>query len=219
MPFKERGTTGEGRVVDRWEDGLGWIAHPEETMQRTSHALVAGDGVWIVDPLWARGIAEEIADLGSVAGVVVLLDRHQRDADRFAAEFDVPIYRPPFVNRDFDAPTEILGVRLPDTDVKVIHTVDLPGWQEAALYDGETLIVADALGTVEYFTVGAERIGVHPLLRLVPPTVLRDATPSRILVGHGEGLDEDPESALVHAIDGARSRLPRAWLSALRSLA
>ncbi|MGM0399445.1 MAG: hypothetical protein ACQEQY_10705, partial [Halobacteriota archaeon] len=185
MPFKATGESDDLSVVDEWENGVGWLAHPEETMQRASHAIAVDGDVWIVDPVDAPGVDGLITDLGDVVGVVVLLDRHQRDADAFAQRFDVPVYLPPYIDREFDAPVERLGVRLPETTVRVLHTVDLPFWQEAALFDGETLIVADALGTVEYFVVGPERIGVHPMLRPVPPTTLRDLTPARVLTGHG----------------------------------
>lgn len=218
MPFKSRSEATEYAVVDRWEDGLGWIAHPEETMQRTSHAIRTGDRVWIIDPVDVPDLEDIVSDLGSVAGVIVLLDRHQRDASAVARRFDVPVYLPPYIDRDFDAPVERLGVRLPETDVRVVHSVDIPFWQEAALFDGETLVVADALGTVDYFTVGPERVGVHPLLRPIPPVTLRDFAPARILTGHGSGVFEDAESALARGIDGARTRWPTAWLGALRSL-
>lgn len=218
MPFKATGEADAPTVVDRWEGGFGWQVHPEETMQRTSHAIATDAGVWIVDPVDAPGVDDLVADLGSVAGVVVLLDRHQRDADEVASRYDVPVYLPGYVDRDFDAPVERVGVRLPETDVRLVHSVDLPFWQEAALFDSETLVVADALGTTEYFVVGPERVGVHPMLRPFPPTALRDLTPTRIVTGHGAGVFEDAEYELARAIDGARNRLPGAWLKALRSV-
>ncbi|MFB6132370.1 MAG: hypothetical protein ABEJ44_03060 [Halanaeroarchaeum sp.] len=218
MPLKATDEPGEPRIVDQWDEGFGWMAHPEETMERTGHAVATDAGVWIVDPVDAPGIDELIDEVGSVVGVVVLLDRHQRDADEVARRYDVPVYLPGYVDREFDAPVERVGVRLPDTDVRIIHSVDLPFWQEGALYDGETLVVADALGTTGYFAVGREKIGVHPLLRPLPPTALRDLTPSRILSGHGAGVFEDAECELVGAIEGARRRWPRAWLNGLRSL-
>ncbi|PSP89123.1 hypothetical protein BRC90_05655 [Halobacteriales archaeon QS_4_69_34] len=41
MPAKVTSRASEYRVIDRFPGGVGWIAHPEETMQRASHALVA----------------------------------------------------------------------------------------------------------------------------------------------------------------------------------
>jgi hypothetical protein len=218
MTLRDDGPSSEPRIVDRFDGGVGWIAHPEETMQRASHAVDFGDGVWIVDPVEAVGIDEEIEALGEVKGVAILLDRHERDGAAFANRFDVPVFRPPYVDRSFDAPVEILGKTLPEEDVKVIQTLDWPGWKEAALYDGETLLVADVLGNASYFTVGPERIGVHPMVRITPPKALAGLNPDRILVGHGPGIHENATRALDRSLAGARRRLPRAWLGALESL-
>jgi len=58
-------------------DGFGWVV--EEAMTRTSHALAADAKVWLVDPIdWPEAI-ERALTLGEPAGVVQLLDRHQRD--------------------------------------------------------------------------------------------------------------------------------------------
>lgn len=218
MTLRDDGSMTEPEIVDRFDDGFGWIAHPGETMQRASHAIDFGDGVWIVDPVDAVGIDEQIGALGDVKGVVVLLDRHERDATAFANRFDVPVYRPPFVDRTFDAPVEILTETLPGEHVEVIQTLNWPRWREAALYDGETLVTADVLGNAAYFTVGPERIGVHPMVRIAPPTALVGLNPNRILVGHGPGIRENATRALDRSLAGARRRLPRAWLAALKSL-
>lgn len=218
MTFKDDGSVVEPELIDRFDDGFGWIAHPGETMQRASHAIDFGDGVWIVDPVDALGIEEEIEALGPVKGVVVLLDRHERDAAAFASRFDVPVYHPPYVDREFDAETELLGATLPGEDVEVIRTLSWPNWSEAALTDGDILQTADVLGTASYFTVGPERIGVHPLVRLSPPQHLRRLAPDRIFVGHGPGLDENATRALDRGLSGARRRLPQAWLAGLKSL-
>lgn len=218
MAFKDDETTVKPEIVDRFDGGFGWFAHPGETMQRASHAIDFGDGVWIVDPVDAPGIDEEIEALGDVKGIAVLLDRHERDSAAFAKRFDVPLYHPPYVDREFDAKTEILGATLPDEDVEVIQTLAWPGWSEAALYDGHTLLTADVLGNASYFTVGHERIGVHPMVRISPPMMLRRLTPERILVGHGPGIEENPTRALDRALDGARRRLPQAWAAGLKSL-
>ncbi len=218
MPLRERESSAEPEIVDRFDGGFGWIAKPGETMQRASHAIDFGDGVWIIDPVDASGIDEEITDLGEVKGVVVLLDRHERDSAAFASRFDVPIYHPPYVDRKFDAPEKLLGRTLPGGNVDVIQTLNWPGWGEAALFDGETLITADVLGNASYFTVGPERIGVHPIVRFFPPDTLHGLAPDRIFVGHGPGIQENATRALDRSLDGARRRLPQAWLSGLKSL-
>lgn len=50
MPAKITDHATDFRVVDRWDGGVGLMAHPTELMQRTSHALATDDGVVIVDP-------------------------------------------------------------------------------------------------------------------------------------------------------------------------
>ena len=208
----------EPAIVDEFDGGFGWIAHPEETMQRASHAVDFGDGVWIVDPVDAPGIGERIEALGPVKGVAVLLDRHERDSAAFANRFEVPVYRPPYVDREFAAPVELLGASLPGEDVAVRRVLDWPLWSEGALFDGETLVLADVLGTVSYFTAGEERLGVHPMVRLAPPRTLRELNPERVLVGHGAGVHEDAGRELRRAIETGRRGLPRAWAGALGSM-
>jgi hypothetical protein len=226
MSFKASGRAEEFEVVDRFDAGAGWIAHPEETMQRASHALVGADGdasddgadVWVVDPVDADGLDGLLAELGDVRGVVVLMDRHSRDATAIAERHDVPVYVPDCVDVSVDAPTKSVSGSLPDTNFDVVETIDWPGWTEAALYDGETLVVGDALGTANYFTTSSERIGVHPMLRVKPPSALRQFAPERILCGHGDGVPKDGMTALRNALDGARRRAPRLWGQALTSL-
>ena len=82
MPMKADGRPTEPREIDRWDGGLGWIAHPEETMQRASHALATDEGVWLVDPVDCEGLDQLVEPLGEVAGVVVLLDRHAAQLPR-----------------------------------------------------------------------------------------------------------------------------------------
>jgi hypothetical protein len=218
MSLKEDGLATDSETVDRFDGGVGWVAYPEETMRRASHAITVERDVWLVDPVDAEGIDDLLADLGEVRGVVVTMGRHARDAATLARRYDVPVHVPPFVNVDVNAPTEDLVGRLPDTDYQVVQTVDWPGWSEAALYDGETLVVGDLVGTADYFRAGPERVGVHPMLRLKPPHVLREFSPERILTGHGRGVMEDGTAALRTALDGARRRAPTVWLRGLRSL-
>jgi len=233
MPMKAGGRATDFEEIDRFDGGVGWIAHPDETMQRASHALVveseSEDGeregsdetpadVWVVDPVDAEGLDDFLADLGEVAGVVVLMDRHSRDSEAIARRHDVPVYVPESVGLDFGTRTERFDGALPGTDYEVVTTVNWPGWDEVALYDGETLVVGDVVGTADYFTIGRERVGVHPMLRVKPPSVLRELSPERILTGHGRGVMEDGDNALRHAVEGARKRGPKLWLQSLKSL-
>lgn len=220
MPIKGSGTS-DVREIDRFDEGVGWIAYPEEGMQRASHALASDEGVWLVDPVDADGVEEIFADFGEVAGVAVLLDRHGRDAVTFAERHDVSVYAPAWMN-DIDAntPTEPLGDALADTSYSVQRLMDNGLWQEAALFDSErgTLLVPEAVGTAPYFLAGDERLGVHPMLRLFPPKRLRDFDAKRLLVGHGPGVLDDADAAIRKAIATSRKRAPSAYLGALKGL-
>ncbi len=204
MPMKGSGA-GELTVVDRFDDGVGWIAYPDEKMQRASHAIESEDGLWIVDPVDVEGLDDLLAEYADPAGVVVLLDRHERDSAVVANRHDVPVHVPEWMDgvaADLDAPIERFGDRL--AGFGVIRLVDNPLWQEAVLFDGETLVVPEALGTVEYFLAPEESLGVHPMLRAFPPKRLRQYDPDRLLVGHGEGVFEDVGPTIRRTIDNAR---------------
>ena len=73
---------------DLGADGFGWIV--DEAMTRTSHALAADGKVWLVDALdWPEAIDRALA-LGEPAGVIQLLDRHDRDCAALASRLGVP---------------------------------------------------------------------------------------------------------------------------------
>lgn len=213
MPMKAADSTDGPEEIDRWDGGVGWLAHPEETMQRASHLLTSGSDVWLIDPVDAPGVDELIEEFGTVAGVLVTLDRHTRDAAKLAERHDVRVYMPKWVAKgaDVPGPVTIFDRKVPGTAIQVVKVLDKPGWHEAALYnphDGGTLYVSEAVGNNDYMTVAGERLGVHPMLRLFPPTVLGDFEPERIIVGHGRGVPTDATGALRDALSGSRSRLP-----------
>jgi len=202
------------REIDSFEGSFGWIAHPDETMQRASHAIAVDENVWVVDPVDVSGLDERLADLGTVRGVLCLLDRHKRDCATVANRHDVPVFLPHFfegVAADLDATVERVRHDLPDSDFAVHGLYDTRFWQEAIIYDRDrgVLLVPEAVGTTAYFRAGTERLGVHPLLRMTPPSKLRRLDPERILVGHGAGLHDDAAAALHSAIAGSRVRTPR----------
>jgi hypothetical protein len=204
-------------VIDDFDGGVSWIAYPEEAMQRASHALVDGEDVWVVDPVDFDGLDELLDDHGTVRGVVLLLDRHMRDADEVARRHEVPVYVPDWmdgVESDLSAPVERLHRDLPDSEYGVHRVVDNALWQEAALYgeDSRTLVVAESVGTADFFLAGDERLGVHPARRLTPPNRLERLSPDRLLVGHGAGVFDGASEALADALDGSRRRAP--WLYA-----
>ncbi|WP_459193800.1 hypothetical protein [Halosimplex sp. J119] len=219
MPMKATGRASSWREIDEWDGGMGWIAHPDEKMQRASHALVDGDDVWLVDPIDVEGLDERLADLGTVRGVVVLLDRHTRDSAAIARRHDVPVYVPAWmddVRNDLGTRVEPIRRGLPDSDYDLHRLVDNRFWKEAFLYDehSKTLVVPEAVGTPSYFRAGMERLGVHPMLRMLPPRSLGRFAPERILVGHGHGVFEDAAGALAEALDSSRWRAPRLYAEA-----
>lgn len=220
MWFRAAGPGDDPRFITG-DHGLTWLAHPAEFMQRASHALTDGGGVWVIDPVDAAGLDERLADLGDVTGVVLLLDRHRRDAARLAGRHEVAVHVPRAFGTwpdDLGVPVEQLGEELGGTGFRVRSVMNNRLWREAVLVgdDGDTLIVPEALGTASYYRAGVERVGVHPALRLFPPhRELGDIRPARLLVGHGEPLVEDAAPAIEEALAGARRRAPRAYLGAL----
>jgi len=180
---------------DLGADGFGWIVG--EAMTRTSHAL-AGDGrVWLVDPIdWPEAI-DRALKLGTPAGVIQLLDRHDRDCAALAERLAVP--------------HAVVPDELPGSPFSFATVMRRKHWRESALWwpEPRMLVTADALGTNRFYTAGKAPIGVHVLLRLRPPHTLAAFEPERILVGHGEGLTgPDAARALHDALRTSRRGLP-----------
>ena len=216
MPTYDRSFSSGVVEIDRFAEGVGWLAHPHEGGKRASHAVRTDDGIWLLDPLWGPGVEDLVGSLeDGVVGVAVCSCWHARDADRFARAYDVPVYAPSWMSRlesRVDAPLERYRGNL--EGIAVDRCEPFPGWSEAICYFEfhDTLYVPDTLGTVEAFTVGDERIGLELARRLDPPRRLRTYEPDRVLVGHGEGVLEDATRALEYALAGGRRRLPRAVL-------
>jgi hypothetical protein len=182
------------RFVDEQDWGFGWISTEQPYLRLTSHALRADGGVWLVDPAEGEGVEERVRALGEPAGVLQLLDRHNRACAAFAERLGVPHHRVPF---DGVGPFETVPV-----------TRRRRWWKEVALWwpEQQTLVVAEAVATTRYFPVGGDRVGVHPVLKLTPPRRLRVYEPEHLLVGHGEGVHGPNATAALHqALD--RSRL------------
>ena len=137
--------------------------------------------MWLVDPVDGPEVDAHVRALGEPAGVVQLIDRHDRDCALLAERYGVPHHRVPLDG-------------LPGSPFEVIRILDVPGWHEAALWwrDERVLVCTEALGTTAYFLGPDERLGVHPFLRLYQPKALREIarslSPRHVLVGHGEGI-------------------------------
>jgi hypothetical protein len=191
------------RFCDETAFGFGWIAAEPARLERASHAVRVDGRVWLVDPVGGDGVEERVRALGEPAGVVQLLDRHERDCGSLAERLGVPLHRLPF-GGVAGSPFEILRVR------------DRRRWRETALWwpTERVLVCADALGTARYYRAPGERLAVHPLLRPAPPKALRDMArslaPGHVLCGHGEGIHGDAAAlALAEAVSTARRRIPR----------
>jgi hypothetical protein len=185
--------------ADLGPDGFSWIV--EEPMARTSHALSAGGKFWLVDPVdWPDAIDRAFA-LGEPAGVLQLLDRHNRDCAALAERLGIP---------RLVAPDDV-----PGSPFECIAVKRMRYWKETALWwpETKTLVVAEAVGTHAFSTGGEGPVGVHLLLRLTPPNVLAAYEPERLLVGHGEGVHGAAATAgLRHALTHSRRGLPHVLL-------
>ena len=190
------------QTVDQRDGGFGWVQ--DEFLQRTSHALVVDGRVWLIDPVDTPELEGRVRALGEPAGVLQLLDRHDRGCAAWAKRLGVPQFQA--WESVGDAPFEALPVR------------KLRFWHEVALWEpvGRTLACADAIGSVGYFCAPGERIGLHPLMRPFPPRSLRRVAPEHILCGHGAGLHEGAAAALEEALRTARRRLPAALSTLVR---
>jgi hypothetical protein len=192
------------RFCDEHDDGFGWIAAEPETMRRASQALRARDGVWLVDPVDGDGLDGRIEMLGRPAGVIQLLDRHNRDCAAVAERYGVPLHVTPF-----DGVT--------GSPFQFVRALRAPGWKEVALWwpERRVLVVAESLGTASYFRAPGEAVGVHPIRRLAPPRSLARFDAEHVLFGHGEGLHgPDAAGEVRRAIETARRRTP-AWMAGL----
>jgi hypothetical protein len=191
------------RFCDQLDGGFGWVV--DEFMERCSHALVDEGRVWLVDPLDGEGVEERIRASGTPAGVIQLLDRHNRDCAELARRLRVPHH---FVSTQAVGPFELRRIR------------NGRWWKEVALWwpERRVLVAADALGTAPYFCARGERLGVHPALRLSPPRrQLAGLTPAAVLCGHGEGILDDADEVLRGALSSARRRIPAQLASAVRA--
>lgn len=190
---------------DRGAAGLSWVV--DEPMERTSHALAADGRVWLVDPVDDPQVMERVAELGAVVGVLQLLDRHGRDCAAIAARLGVPHHLCP--------------ERIEGAPFEPVRLTWRRGWREVALWwpDLRLLVVPEAVGANRFFTVGRGRLGVHPLLRLLPPRRLLAYRPAVVLTGHGGVLSgAGTADELRRAVEDARRGIP-ALIRTLPSLA
>ena len=189
------------RFVDELEDAFGWTEGA--TLRRTSHALAADGRVWLIDPIEGDGVEERVRALGEPAGVIQLIDRHNRDGAALARRLGVPLH--------------LVPESLPETPFRFLPLLRGRWWKEVALWwpERQILVCADALGTVPFFRAGDEAVGLHPFYRLKRPRALAGLPVEHLLVGHGEGLHgATAATAVEHALRTGKRSFPR-WLAGL----
>ncbi|HEU4976008.1 MAG TPA: hypothetical protein VFT50_13020 [Baekduia sp.] len=177
--------------------GLTWVM--DDPMRRACHALIDDDErLWLVDPVDDGHAVEHAVALGRPAAVLQLLDRHNRDCAAVAARLGVPHLKVP------DA--------VPGSPFVLQRLIRNRLWNEVALLwpERRALVVAEALGTAPGFAVGDGPVGMHPMLRLLPPRGLRGDNLRHLLVGHGRPLHgREVPGAIDGAVANARRDLPR----------
>lgn len=192
----------EVRFCDETGFGFSWIAAEPAFMQRTSHALAAEGGVWVIDPVDGPGVEERIRGLGEPRAVLMLLDRHRRDCRALADRLSVPVHETPFDG--------VAGA-----PCRFIPVIRNRLWREVALWweERRVLVCPEAVGTSPLFRAPGEQAAVHPALRLFPPRrQLAGLEPEHLLVGHGEGIHgEAAAAALREALAGSTRAMP-SWV-------
>ena len=188
-------------IVDELPFGFGWLDE-SSFMRRCSHALAVDGRVWIFDAVADEEALARLDDLGEPAGVVQLLNRHNRANSAIAGRLGVPLHVLPEQAPE-GAPFEVVPL--------VLNRL----WGEVAAWfpAQRTLVVGEALGTAQFYRAPEDRVGVAALLRLTPPRKLLAFEPEHLLVGHGEGLHEDVPAAMRDAVEHSRSRIG-SWLRA-----
>jgi len=186
-----------------------WMLGPADPASRASAALVLEEGTVLIDPVDSDDLGERLAPLPAVAGVVTLLDRHQRDAAALAERLGVPRMIP----RALGGP----GLNLAGVEERPV--IESNRWREALLWlpDRGLLVCAETLGTAAFdLARSGDRLGMHPLARLRPPRAAFDGiTPSVIVVGHGPPLRDGAAAALERVLRMGRREFPLNWIRLL----
>lgn len=177
---------------------------PDEDAQRASHALATETGVWVVDPVDADGLDEQLAELGAVTGVLAAQTRHTRDTVAVADRHNVAVHVPEWMalaRAKLETDAGPLDSTLPGTDYAAHRLIAADEWVEVVLVSESrgTMVVLEAFGTLPSFGTG-DGLGVYPALD-EPPRRLADWSPNRVLVGHGESVHDDATATVRAAVD------------------
>jgi hypothetical protein len=203
-------------IVDRGAGWLTWRQAGAGLLECCSHALRDDDGsVWVIDPIDCNGLDDTLAEFGDVAGVLVLVDRHLRDAPALARRHRARLFIPAGEWRTKTPPDAFrYDTHIEDCpfEFHVLQQRDRQ-WIERALWwpRRRLLVVPEALGNARYFlSRSQEALAVHPLLRfgLGAPKRLHKLDPQTILVGHGAPVTDNASSALHHSLGTSKSGIP-----------
>ena len=198
-------------VAERAEEVVPGVWHWSVADERiggfvsSSHAVLAEDGVVLVDPLPLAGDAEE--PLGKVAAICLTTSVHQRSAWRLRRELGVPVWAPAAVREVEEEPDE----RYSDGDV-------LPGGLRAIFMPGPGTAQHGLRLDREGGVLFTSDLFVHPAggeLRFVPGEYMHDPEQARrtaeallgldfavLCTGHGAPITDDPKAAIRGALAG-----------------
>ena len=176
-------------------------------MERCSHALVDDGRVWVIDPLVGDGVEERIRAAGEPAGVLQLLDRHNRDCAELAKRLGVPHHVVPTTGVP---PFELIPIRMGRR------------WKEVALWwpERRVLVCADALGTA---TTSAQATSGSGFIRSCGcgrrAGSWEDWSRRRSSAVTAKASSRTPAAALREALSTSRRRIPGQVASACARLA
>ena len=163
-----------------------WRAYdPKVKVELFSTAIATASGIYLVDPIPLAGDAlATLEKTGTIAGIVITNENHQRAADHFAEQFAAPIYRGNFAT-DGIAAVPIEGAVA--DEIAVYHEAD-----DGTLIMGDALINCDPYG---FALLPAKYCSNSKLMRRSLSRLL-DPTFKRMLFAHGMPI-----------LNGARQRL------------
>ncbi len=184
------------------EHPLGLTWQGGDMLQRSAHALVDDGRVWLVDPFDDEEALSRAQSLGEIVGVLQLFVAHERDGEAIAERVGAPFLKLP----------DVIG----DSPFSVLN-LDKLVWKERALWwpERKGLIVAESIGSGQFYAIGKGPTGVHMMRRALPPQDLRSFLPEHLLMGHGPPIHGgEAAAALIDALDRSRRDIPAFVLKA-----
>jgi Metallo-beta-lactamase superfamily len=165
---------------------------PKIKAQLFSTALVAGNGLIIIDPIALPPAHQtDLESLGRVARIVITNANHARDAATFAHFYSAPIFAPPELNAELPHSHSLQD----DPAIDPLRVIRIEGAAdgEFALYHpdgGGTLIIGDALINFDPhgFTLLPRKYCTNQKQMVQSLGKLLDLDFSRIFFAHGNPI-------------------------------